>query len=347
MPRVVVPVQNLALPQALRVGRVTFRPPGWLARYAERPSADGTAHDRVVESARTWVDPLDVATADVALGSRAVLRDARASSAARAAVSDAVAVLRLYQHARYPHLDNRLQTFGLAHQTSSSLERYVILDGRTIISFGYEWTVMRARFGFSREDVQKFHTDPRFAWLSQSLAGSKPTVMQMRVLTALRAYSAAVSADIEALQVVLLAVALEALHGDAGTTVRGGEQLRVVQRAAYLYCGAPTEQFHSRSPACAFLSAKDGRDIASARRAAVDAGTSPTCTWFDALDALLQRRNRVLHEGLTVFPRRTLGWDFTWVAEVLLATVGWAQATGAGDADALQSELEAFIATTP
>lgn len=115
-----MPVLNLLVPRLWRVGRVTFRPRGWLRRRIAKlgEGTEGTErwfYDDALVPLREW----RWATAEVTMPTDA--RGAADFYASRDAIRDAIAVLRLYQRAVAPLHDMDIQTFGLVADIGSDL----------------------------------------------------------------------------------------------------------------------------------------------------------------------------------------------------------------------------------
>lgn len=325
-----IPVPLLKLPEPLRVGRVTFRPAGWLDGHAEQIPALGTPRHIAASGHRHFLDP-DTATAEVHVrisgGERAELA---AGVEAREIVRDAAAVLRFYQVARYRRHDARRQTFGLADEVGSAMQHFWVLRGRRFIASGSSWHGQIAPWGFGLGDAATFRADPVFAYLGAALRTTpgRRNQFERRALNAVRTYSLALLQHRVSLQVVLLATALEALLGDEpdpkdpDRTERGG-YLRIAQRAAYLWCGADFNDPYPGRAACFRLEAKTLSALIRAFNDRVGQGQRPVCTYFGSLMLLLDDRHEALHRQREQFPQQDTNTHPVTAEEVIVHCLRW------------------------
>jgi hypothetical protein len=168
-------------------------------------------------------------------------------------VRDSVAVLRLYQHARYPMMNTDIQQFGIHGDIGATMQTYAVTQGERILAHGMHWLGVIGNWEFTSADVRDFRADPRFRYLDVTLRTrpSRRSEFQRRVLTAVRTLGFATPMVREQLRVVLLATALEALLAadvQPGGRSELGEFFRITQRAAYLLCGEPDQRYPSRPP---------------------------------------------------------------------------------------------------
>lgn len=127
-----IPVAQLRIPQAWRVGRVTFRPPGWSDEYTSGHSAEeGSPKGQFLVWARQNIRSHPASTAAVHVRRPEKNQDAVLEAVA-AEVRDALAVLLLYQRARYPLVNTDIQQFGLYGEIGSVTDSYTVTEGRRI-----------------------------------------------------------------------------------------------------------------------------------------------------------------------------------------------------------------------
>lgn len=300
-----IPVEDLQVPQAWHVGRVTFRPAGWLQSYtASQVAVPGTAQEDFLRRAREQMSRHRGATATI----RARWRDGDHGPIVLDAlehVRDSIAVLRLYQVAMYPLVGRDLQQFGVSGDVGSAMLLHTATQGRNIIATGGRWLGVIGSWTFSRGDVRSFRDHPVFAFLDEALRtpNASRTQLQRRAITAVRTRALATGTLPVQMQIVLLATAVEAMLGD--DTYQLGQYYRVAQRAAYVYCGFPTEWHHPTTPACLYLTAPTAKEMKIARRDRAAQGLGAFCSAFGHAYDLTRFRNEALHGGRTDFGRRT------------------------------------------
>jgi hypothetical protein len=109
--RVDVRVAQLKVPIAWTVGRVTFRPPGWLKRRLANRRCHPLADREMVDFGANLVGDWKWSSADVTVPVRP--GESVPSDDVREAVRDAIAVARLYQRSCVPTMSMDRQTFGI------------------------------------------------------------------------------------------------------------------------------------------------------------------------------------------------------------------------------------------
>jgi len=342
-----VPVVQLNVPQAWRVGRVTFRPAGWLAGYTRGEAAPtGTAKAKFLAYAREQMDAHQTSTAEVRV--RWPEKDKQSIlDAAMEHVRDSVAVLLLYQRTRYPRVNTDLQQFGIHGDVGAVAQSYTVTRGRRIIATGHRLLGIPGDWTFSRADAVAFRNDPRFVYLDRALraAPGRRREFQRRALTAVRTRSLATAMLREQLRVVLLATALEALlAAEVQPNERRelGEFFRIAQRASYLFCGEPDQRYPSRPP-CLYLHANSKRAMVNALEDRARRGQQPICTYFWDVFDLLEDRNQALHRAREGFGRRQVSRHATTTEQVILYALEWVDRTGAVALADLEAEFEAFV----
>ena len=210
-----VPVVQLNVPAAWRVGRVTFQPGGWLAGHTQpEPAGDDEPMKAFLKLARKGIEEHQTSTAAVRV--RWPEKNTQPTlDAAVDDVRDSVAVLRLYQHARYPMMNTDIQQFGIHGDIGATVQTYAVTQGERILAHGVHWLGVIGNWEFTSADVRDFRADPRFRYLDATLRTppSRRSEFQRRVLTAVRTLGFATPMVREQLRVVLLATALEALLG--------------------------------------------------------------------------------------------------------------------------------------
>ena len=228
-----MPVLNLLVPRLWRVGRVTFRPRGWLRRRVAKlgEGAEGTRrwfYDEAQVPLREW----RWATAEVTMPTDA--HGAADFDASRDAIRDAIAVLRLYQRAVVPldHMD--IQTFGLVADIGSDLAYSWQTTGDRLARYGRNMLGVLGEWAFTRAHVDAFLTRPAFAYLDAALRIDEVTrtAWQRRAIASIRALNVATAMLRQPLRVTLQAVALEALLGDDPDPSGGGSQPGASRRPA-------------------------------------------------------------------------------------------------------------------
>jgi hypothetical protein len=342
-----MPVVQLKVPQAWRVGRVTFRAPGWLASHANLNATDSDlATVQFLEWAREGIEGHSASTAEVRV--RWPEKETQPTiDAAVENVRDSIAVLLLYQHARYPTLNRDVQQFGVHGDVGATAWRFTVTDGGRVLVAGHHWLGIIGDWEFSRDDVRAYRTDPRFAYLDRALRTPplRRTELQRRALMAVRSCSLATPMLREQLRVVLLATALEALLSaelSPGGRHERGEFFRIAQRASYLICGEPDHRYPSRPP-CPYLHAKSERALTKALEDRAKRGEQPVCSAFWHVFDLLQDRNDALHSARERFGHRRVSWHAISTEQVILYALGWASVTGAKALSELQAEFDGFV----
>ena len=237
-----IPVVQLNVPSAWRVGRVTFQPGGWLASHTQPEPASGDEPLKVfLQHARKGIEEHHTSTAWVRVRWPEKNTQPKVDAAVED-VRDSVAVLRLYQHARYPTMNTDVQQFGVHGDIGATMQTYAVTQGERILAHGMHWLGVIGNWDFTAADVRAFRADERFRYLDATLRtrpGSR-NEFQKRVLTAVRTLALATPMLREQLRVVMLATALEALLAadvQPGGRSEPGEFFRISQRASYLLCG--------------------------------------------------------------------------------------------------------------
>lgn len=344
-------VANLRVPIAFRVGRVTFRPPGWLKR---RLRLDFTSDPQV---RREWLEdplqPLDAwewSTASV-FGAVAPGSFGGDIEGIREHVRDAIAVARLYQRACVPMAGMDHQTFGLASDLVVAPEWHWLTDRRGFRGHGGWANSTPASWEFGREWIRGFRSRPAFAFLDDTLRGDppEPGSWHQRALSSVRTLNLASPARTPAMRIVLQAVALEALLADEPREEpqKGhGQAHPVSQRAAYLTCDRPDgARLKPGEKPCHDLI------VDSPRKAEIDPvhGRRPKdywdwpCTYYWHIRQLFDARNSALHDAQDHFPKNFAMRLEGRVDDVMLATLDWVVRTnskGIGDLQEAIARIE-------
>jgi hypothetical protein len=342
-----MPVVQLKVLQACRVGRVTFRPAGWLASHANLNGADSDlATAQFLEWAREGIEGHSASTAEVRVRWPEKATQPTIDAAVEN-VRDSIAVLLLYQHARYPTLNRDVQQFGVHGDIGATAWRFTVTDGRRVLVAGHHWLGVIGDWEFTRDDLRAFKSDPRFAYLDRALRTPprRRTEFQRRAITAVRTCSLATPMLREQLRVVLLATALEALlsaEAAPGARREPGEFFRIAQRASYLFCGEPDHRYPSRPP-CPYLHAKTERALIRALEDRANRGEQPVCSYFWHVFDLLKDRNEALHIARERFGHRRVSWHAINTEKVILYALDWVNARGAQELSELQVEFDAFV----
>lgn len=342
-----VPVVQLNVPAAWRVGRVTFQPGGWLAGHTQpEPAGDDEPMKAFLKLARKGIEEHQTSTAAVRV--RWPEKNTQPTlDAAVDDVRDSVAVLRLYQHARYPMMNTDIQQFGIHGDIGATVQTYAVTQGERILAHGVHWLGVIGNWEFTSADVRDFRADPRFRYLDATLRTppSRRSEFQRRVLTAVRTLGFATPMVREQLRVVLLATALEALLAadvQPGGRSELGEFFRITQRAAYLLCGEPDQRYPSRPP-CPYLHAQTLPALRHALDDRVKRGERPACSYFWHIFDLFDDRNSALHRTREHFDRSRLSWHRIYTEKVILYAVEWANAHSGVGLASLQAEFAALV----
>lgn len=282
-----LPVANLDLPGRLTVGRATFRQRGWLASHiaARRGTGRGAVPGLLFDLVTKEVGSLDCATVSVVAAS---------VEEARPQARDAVAVVRLYQRARYPRIPLDEQTFGLAADVVSRREDYWATTRKRLVGGGGRWHGVLATWSFTKDDVKAFDADPRFAFLQAALIATNPNEVQRRALLAVQVRDSARVTLPPSLRIIDAAVALEALVGDEKSRDKAH---RIARRLAYLGCGQPDSRCGRHRLACFYLASKSTDDVMKGIATWNAAGHPGICSEYWRTRELFDDRNHAVHEG--------------------------------------------------
>jgi len=306
-----VPVPDLTVTQVWDVGDVRFLPaehirglvrdhrsgrtnslPGWFDQHVD---------DRVAEV----VEPLSVVQV--------------ASADARTAythVADAVAILRLLQHARAPRVDTDLQTFGLPGQVAQWNVELIDLSAGPGLSYfrggaAPGWT-------FSADDYAAFQRDPGLQFLGTALAESDRTALQRRALLGTRLLSTSTLEQDPDQKLLAAVMAVEVLLGDDG---KGPKKYRLARRHADLACSVPQASMCGRDrPSCPYLSLDpDVREQRQELQTLHDRARNDVrvlCSEHLRLVDLYNDRSSAVHDG-------TVGLDLKEVRNSLYPVYRW------------------------
>ena len=309
--RYIFPVTNLDVPVGWRVGRARFRPRSWLGRQVDQPQAFVGAPDLWAARVRADVDAVQSATVEV------LSADAER---ARSRAADAVAVLRLYQRARYPRLPLDRQTFGLAADVVSGHEDHWTISPSGSVGGGSQRHGVLAPWTFSADDVHAFEGTPPFAFLDQALRSRRPSEMQRRAVAAVQARDLARISVPPALRIIGLAVAIETILGDERSRDRAH---RIARRIAFLDCGQPDRRCGRDRLACFYLEAKTTSEVTKGVTAWQQAGYPGLCSLYWKVRRVFDNRNAAVHRG-TRFPEKKASDHAYAVDDWLLAALDWA-----------------------
>lgn len=281
------PIVQLVMPQTLALGRVSFRPVGWLAELLSSDVAKRTENPELWTRLQREASELKWSTADV---------EAEDDEAARAAVWDAVSALRLYQRSRYLFVNLDSQTFGLAADIYSATEDHWRTQGATLVGAGWERHGIMGSWEFRAADIDAAAADPLFQQLNRLVAVTpdEATDLDRRLLIALRMLGRSTRLLPSSLRVVQLAAALEALLGDESPTSRTH---KVALRAAFLTCeldGKP----HGPDRPCFYLGCWTLKELKRGITATAATGRGAFCSAYWDIRELQELRNTVLHEAL-------------------------------------------------
>lgn len=287
------PIVHLLIPTSLTLGRVTFRPKGWLSELLATDVADWGKNTEARDNLKRQADDLVWSTADV--------EDAN-SDAARATVSDAVSALRLYQRSRYRYVGLESQTFGLGADIYSGIEDYWRTDGATLLGAGFEAHGIIGGWEFAGADVDAAASDPLFQQLNRLLTvlPAEAAEFDRRVLVALRMLGRSTRLLPSSLRVVLLAAALEALLGDEPPKNRTH---RTALRAAYLTCALDDARPHGPDRPCPYFGCWTFKELERGMTATAATGRGAFCSAYWDIRELQELRNTVLHEARTEVER--------------------------------------------
>lgn len=282
------PILQLLIPRTLKLGRVTFRPKGWLSELLASDTTDRGKNAETWDNLKRQAEGLIWSTADI--------EDAD-SDAARTTVSDAVSALRLYQRYRYRYVSLESQTFGLGADIYSGVEDSWRTDGTKLIGAGFQTHGIIGGWEFAGADVDAAAEDPLFQQLDRLLATipGEATELDRRVLVALRMLGRSTPLLPSSLRVVQLAAALEALLGDEPP---GNRTHRIALRAAFLTCeldGKP----HGPDRPCPYFGCWTFKQLKRGMTATAAIGRGALCSAYWDIRELQELRNTVLHRALT------------------------------------------------
>jgi hypothetical protein len=344
-------VQHLQVPEAWHVGRVVFRPRGWLAKRIDAGLTRAHVPARVVEVFKQEMDALTWATADIAVtASDTDHKSGSAESIAREAVRDAIAVLRLYQRRRYRRVSVEHQTFGLGPDVAAVRETSWATSRGRMPRLTGRWHGVLGDWSFREVDLAAYPVDPRFAYLDTALCvpDESRTDWQQRAVSAARTMDRATANVAEGLRVVLAAMALEVLLGEhpasdsPGGTKNIGSHL-VIRRAAYLTCRDASGVPHGQGrPACFFLTLKSAAKVTQWMSDLYDRDEPNACSYYLDVAAVFDSRNAFLHHGWDGFRPGAGELTQGHVDEVMLHALDWVIARGASTLNQLDQEIDAL-----
>lgn len=338
-----VSVYALSVPKEWRVGRATFWPAGQLRRRLE---------GIVRRQARSNVDPdhlrWELERLDKELAS---FRWASASAVgmdmteAREAVRDAVGLLRLYQRSlTNMNLDH--QTFGLEPEVAHAvLHHFTITKGRIGLRGTSSAGIPAIGWTFTEDQIARFRAATEYAYLDEALRADDKNDLQKRATTALRFLSLATAMLPDPVRVVLVATAFEELLADLK---KGDRRTVMARRAAYLTCGQEFKDGYQPGgrPACLFLASKKTKSVNDKRAAVVARGGDvPFCSWYSDVLTLFDTRDLILHERReTLLKSAAVNFE-AQADEAIRYFASWAARTGAATIQALDDEIDAYVAT--
>lgn len=340
--RVIVPVPNLTVSRAWKVGRVRFHPAG---------SAAGLVENAIGEAASVPFALPDVVTDKVTELDRGVVAEVTASDLEEgmSLVEDALAVLRVVQRMRNPMSDNRRLAFGLPGQVRSAAVVYFVLDEG--LSMGGARVGALAGWTFSDDDHEAWVTDPVYRFINAALACPETdrAALQRRVLITIDLLSEAWLSWQPDMALLNAAMALEVLLGEE--TDRPAKKFRLARRVSYFLCGWPGDNRYTagKRAACPLLSlplsrqGQPGKELEKLIKDIRDGQTARCSQFLDVLD-LYDARNSLVHGGrigLTESQQTQATW---FIANWLLPQV---LAWFADHPDAALTELDAEVASLP
>lgn len=342
--RILFPVPGLTIPCPWQVGPVRFLPSG-----AARALAGVSPCLNVPLGQQAFQTYLDDRLSVLDEFAVAELTAAGDQAGQLATVADAVAVLRLVQHMRHRMNDMRHQAFGLPGQVTSAVLDYVIVGNSLTVGAARQGAL--AGLEFTAQDHQAWEAELPFRFLDEALATPEHdrTSFQARVLLAVRLLSQGWLSYQPEIELLSVAIALEALLGERADQ---DKKFRIARRVSYFSCGWPGELYPgtARVP-CALMSLPlDGRRSGApgpALRGVLDdmrAGRSMRCsTFLDVLD-IYDLRNQIVHEG---YLPSEVSRPSTWfVASQLLGEVlAWFAAHPDAELGDLDAEIAEMAAT--
>ena len=189
-------------------------------------------HERHIPA--TW----PIGFADFARGELDQVRHATVQVVAQSAdeaysrAREAVAVLRLFQRARYRRVNLDIQTFGLPGDFDTRLVPYWTIARHRPALGGWAREGILGDWTFPREDRLAFGQDAVFQFLDRALRTTETerTEFERRALTAILVRHLAIPSRPDALRIPFVAVTLEALLGDKRSRDKAH---RIAQRVAF------------------------------------------------------------------------------------------------------------------
>ncbi len=331
----VIPVINLTVPMDWRVGRLELRPPEWLRERIDRERERApTSRAELFTRIASQVSELKWAVATV---------EASDYEQARSIVQEHVAVLRLYQRARYRYVSLDAQTFGLPDILGRFWEEYYAFEDDRFVGTGFSQSGVLGSWAFSADDVHGWPHDKVFAHVDVLLRrpADERKEAERRFFTALAMTGVSTRAVRATLRHVLYAAALEALLGDEPQQQRTH---RIAVRSAYLTCDLSHDESGDRHgparPACPVLAYASEEQMRE--RIRVLFGDDHICTYYEEVRAIFRRRNVVLHEAREPDDAKPESTEW-WTDKVLLAFAR-ALADGVGSLADLDREIAALVA---
>ncbi len=238
MPTIVLPIEGLTVSTTWEVGAVLIRP-------ANEQLAD-------LETAFT---PESFASFERSLEAQAsgafASVEADDIDQALVLVTQAVDVLRVFQHAKYYTVE--LSHFGVAGEMTWGVVPYAqIVDAGA----GHGWTVRGKARGWSFADDGLWADSAAFQWLARTVGATDPSEAQRRALVGTQLLSQALMEPRPAFRMVQLVTALEAWllerHGTRQT-------YRLARAVSYFGCGLHDSNLCGRSrETCSYLELEPG-----------------------------------------------------------------------------------------
>ncbi len=229
--RFLLPIPSLTVEDCWRIGNVSLLPAGSVAGLiaTQRKSEGRPSHP---------IDSIIDREHGARLNETTVAQvEATTPRVAYEMVSDALAIVRLFQHSRFLSVNTDWQTFGLPGQVRSWAVEYIDLDAGP--GGGSFFDGAAAGWEFSVADRLAFDSDPGLRYLCQALSKSEEsrTAFEHGAMIAARLFSAS-SLTYDADHKVLATVAaLEVLLGEGGAAA---QTYAVARRGAFLYCAVGT-----------------------------------------------------------------------------------------------------------
>lgn len=244
--------------------------------------------------------------------------DAPAFDDALVLVTQAVDVLRVFQHAR--HYTTQLTQFGIVGDVQRAVVPYAVAnEGRAAFGFKHRGHAL----GWTFSEPRQWEQAGVFRWVANAIGASAQSEAQRRALVGVQLLSQALIERRPTLKMVQLVTALEAWL----LPRRGRAQTFQLARAvAFFGCGRSNGDLCGRSrDTCPYLACDPGKqaDLEMLKRLR-KRGAAPLwrCSeWHRVVDWYDDRSDVVHGAGPVISPRDSssaLYWTLRWLAEPIL-----------------------------